>query len=819
MGDLLGDVKYAVRMVVRTPILSAVSILTIALGVGLTTHTFSVVYGSVIRGIDVRDAERFVVVHETIPERGVDGMWIPMHDLAAFREQAASFEELAGSYDGTVNVVFDDGPPQRFDGAFVTANGLSVLGVEPHLGRVFEQGEDSPTAAGTMVLGYDIWRNYFGGDASVLGHSYRVNGESMTVIGVMPPKFRFPFDQEIWLPYRVDWAAEPRRTGSSFSVYGHLREDVTLEAAVAEVQGIAAGLAAEFPDDNEGISATVIPFEDEYMPPEITLILYLMLGAVFGVLVIACVNVANLLLARATLRSREVAVRTALGASRFRVVRQLLMEAMVLGSIGGALGLVFSYVGLVAFNAAVIDIQKPYWIDMRMDVPTLIFSIGVTFFAAVLAGTIPALRATGRKLGSVLHDEGRGSSSLRLGRMTGSLVVVELALSCMLLVGAGFMIKSVINAQRVDLGFETNNMMTARVGLFETEYPTRQARQQFFQRLVDNLSAEPGVQSAALTTVLPSTGGCCWLFGFEGESYETDNDFPRAAGSQVSPNYFDTMGVEMIAGRPFRLGESWWSEESGEMAEPVVVVNQSFVDSFLPERDPLGVRMRIGVADSENPWMRIVGVVPDLFVGGGVGGIGNDEQPTERFYMTMGLFDVRFASMAIRTEGPPEPIGQRAREVVAGMDPDLPIYWVRTMDDLLADSTWAFNLFGSLFTTFAVAALFLAAVGLYGVVSFSVTQRRREVGVRMALGAEAGDILRIIFRRVFWQLGIGLTVGLGLGYGMVNPMRAVMFGVETSDMTVYLAIVATLVASALLATFVPARRAMRVDPIAALRSD
>ena len=361
--------------------------------------------------------------------------------------------------------------------------------------------------------------------------------------------------------------------------------------------------------------------------------------------------------------------------------------------------------------------------------------------------------------------------------------------------------------------------MTARIGLFETEYPTRQSRQQFFRQLIDELAAEPGARSVALTTVLPSTGGCCRTFGIEGETYENDRSYPQAAGSQVSPGYFDTMGVELLAGRQFRLGESFWSEDTAAQIEPVTIVNQSFVDAFLAGRDPLGERVRLGVSDSTNPWMRIVGVVPDLFVGGGVGGIGNDQQPTERFYFTMGLFDVEFTSMVIRTEGPPEPMGLQAREAVSRMDADLPIYFVRTMDDVIADNTWVFNIFGSLFSTFAVAALVLAAVGLYGVMNFSVAQRRREVGVRMALGAESRDIFRIIFRRVLWQLAIGLGLGLALGYGLAQPLRFIMFGVETNDIGVYLSIIATLVGTALLATFFPAQRAARVDPVAALRSD
>jgi predicted permease len=819
MNDLWADLRYGARMLFRTPVLSLVSILTIGLGVGLTTHTFSVVYGSVIRGIDVRDHDRFVMLAGTMPEQGVEAMSMSMHDFDDFRRQVTSFEALAGVSQGTVNVAGNEGPPERFDGGFVTANGLEVLGIPPRLGRTFRPGEDEPAAAGTVVLGYDVWRTRFASDESVIGRALRVNGESMTVIGVMPPGFRFPFDQEIWLPISSDWAAAERGQTQYVSVYGYLREGVTMAAATEEAQAIAARIAAEFPATNEGISAAVVRFEDGVMPPEITAVMYLMLGAVFGVLLIACANVANLLLARATLRAREVAIRTAMGADRWRVVRQLLAETVVLGILGGLLGLVFAYAGLELFNAAVIDIQKPYWIDMRIDAPALLFTLAITFVAAIAAGTFPALRASGGDMGNLLRDESRGSSSLRLSRMSGALVVVELALSCALLVGAGLMIKSVVNTQRLDIGFDPDNVMTARVGLFETDYPTREARQRFFRELHDRLNEEPGIVAASLASGLPSAGTGRFVLAIEGESYETDADYPAAAYTQVAAGFFETMGVEVVAGRDFRAGESFWSPQSDAEIEPVAIVNQSFARRFFGERDPLGRRLRLGGSESDAPWMRVVGVVPDLYVGGGVGGIGNDQVPPEAFYAPIGQGDPRFLSLAMRTTGPPEPMGRRARELVSSIDVNLPLYWVMPMRQVLADNSWAFSLFGSLFTIFGGAALFLAAVGLYGVMSFSVAQRRREMGVRMALGAEARDILRIVFNRVFVQLAIGLAVGLGLGYALSQPLRFVMFGVETSDWSVYLAIVVTLVATGLIATFFPAQRAVRVDPLTALRPD
>ena len=819
MENFWTDLRYGVRMLFRTPTLSIVSILTIGLGIGLVTFTFSVVYGAVLRPLPVRDPERFVVIEGTEPATGGFGMWFPMADIVAFRDQATVFESLAATYDGTVNIAGGDGPPERYDGAFVTANGLDILGVPPHLGRTFQAGEDQPGAEGTLVLGYDLWRNRFGADASVLGSRVRINGESMTIIGVMPPGFRFPFNQEVWVAHRDDWRSRPRRDGQTLQPYGYLREGITMEAATEEVRLIADRLAAEFPDTNEGLSAAIKPYAERYMPAEITAVLWLMLGSTVGVMLIACANVANLLLARAALRARDVAIRTALGANRMRVMRQLLTEALVLGILGGLVGLVLARIGTDLFNVAVTNIEKPYWIDMRLDLPALLFTAAVTLLAAMAAGTIPALRASGASVGTVLRDESRGASSLRVGRLSGALVVGELAVSCTLLIAAGFMVQSIINTQTMDLGFEPDGLLTARVGLFETEYPTRDDRQRFFAELLGRLEEQPGVRSAALTTSLPSSGAGRWNIAIEGDLYEDEDDYPFANVAQISAGYFETMGSELIAGREFRLAESFSLSGSTGETEAVAIVNRSFADRYLPGADPLDRRLRLQLRDGEAPWMRVVGVVPDQYVGGGVGGIGNDQVPPEQIYYPLGQADPRFLSIVLRAEGAAEDLAAPARAAVAALDANLPIYWVFPMQRVLADNSWAISLFGSLFTIFGAAALFLASVGLYGVMSFAVAQRRREMGVRMALGAKKGDILRIVFGRVGWQLGIGLTIGVDLAWASSGPLRFIMFGVETTDAVVYGVVVVTLAITGLLATFFPASRATRVDPVSALRPD
>ena len=813
MTTLLADLRFGLRMLIKTPVLSVIAIATVGLGVGLTSHTFSTVYGSVGRGLPVEGADRMVHLDANRPELGITSMGISIHDYGDLRAQQTSFEDLGAFYAGTVNVAGESGPPERFAGAFVSANALLHLRVEPFLGRTFREGEDLPGASPVIVLGHHVWRNRFGADPAVVGQTIRVNGEAALIVGVMPEGFRFPFLEDVWLPHRIDASGVSRGEGPDLDVFGRLREGVSSEAAQTELSAIAVRLGGEFPESNDGIGFALRPYEERFMPAEITAVLWVMLGSVFGVLLIACANVANLLLARAAVRSKEVAIRTAMGASRGRVIRQLLVESAVLALLGGAVGLALSWWGIGVLGAAIADIYKPYWIDLRMDLPVLVFTFAVTLVASVAAGTVPAVRASGMGVGEILKDETRGSSSFRLGRFSSVLVVAEIAVSCGLLIGAGFMIKSVINLRNLDLGFQSEGVMTGRVGLFETDYPDVESRDRFFNALEERIEAEPGVTSAALTSHLPGLGANLFYVGIDGEAYATDRDYPRSNWSIATSGFFETFGTDLVQGRDFT------PDETRIGGEPVVIVNESFVDRYLPGGDVLNRRLRLGASDSESPWMRVVGVVPDMHVGGGVGGIGDDQISPERIFISKGILDFRFLSLAVATQGPPAAMAGRIREIVAGLDPNLPVYDLVPMDVALQQATWAFGLFGSLFTIFGIAALFLAAVGLYGVMAFSVSQRRQEMGIRMALGAQARDIRRLVLGKGMIQLVIGLALGVAIGAGMGLPMRVVLFDVETGDPAVYGAIVLTLAAAGLAACFVPARSATRADPVEAMRAD
>ena len=811
MLSILADLRFGVRMLARTPGLSLIAILTIAFGVGLTTHMYSSVYGSVIRGPVVPGADRLYIVFQHDRERGIDQSDFPYRDYLDLVERPHGMESLEGFYEGTLNIAGDDGPPERFRGVFVTANTLRTVGVQPILGRVFEAGEDGTDVERRLVLAHHMWQSRYGGARDVLGSVVQANGEPAEIIGVMPEGFEFPFMADLWV--NIGYTSDPERRRSQYiEVFGRIPDGSDPAAARASLESAAADLAATFPEDNEGIGFGLIPFTENYMPPQITAVMYVMLLATFGVLLIACANVANLLLARASIRAREVAIRTAMGASRFRVIRQMLSEALVIAIVGGALGVVVAWVGVGLLNRELVEIEKPYWIDIYLDGGALLFALAVTLVSSLAAGLYPALRASGLGIGDFLRDESRGSSSLRVGRFSNVLVVSEVAISCGLLIAAGLMIKSVANLRTMDLGFEPESVLTGRVGIFEVDYPTSQARSAFFEELEQRVEALPGVTAAALSTDLPGLGGGLWEMTVEGDVYDAPRDHPQVNAMMVTSGFFDAVGTPILQGRDFLPAEAW------DRTDPTAIVNESFVATVLGGRDPIGMRVKIGYADSELPFMRIVGVVPDMFVGGGVGGIGDDRINPEQIFAAVGPYSIRFMSVVARTAGPPEVLAPDLRRVVSDLDPNVPVYDLYSLSDGITQATWAFGIFGSLFTIFGAAALFLAAVGLYGVMAFSVNQRRQEMGVRMALGAGPDRILRMVLRKGIVQLAIGIGIGLGIGFALSRPLAAVTFDVGTTDPTVYITIVITLGIAGLVASFMPARSATRADPMEAMRT-
>lgn len=806
MERLIQDIRLGLRTLRQSPGLVAVSATALTLGIGLTTMMFSIIYGALLKGLPFPEGDRIVVVGRSNPERNIQRQDLPVQDFADYRAQQSSFSEFGGYTSGTMNVSGRE-RAERFSGSWVTAGALRMTGVQPIRGRLFRDGEDTPGGPKVAILGYAMWRDYHGGAEDVIGTTIRVNGVPHEVIGVMPEGFRYPGDDRLWLPWQVDPLVGRRGETAYISAVAKLRPDVTLDQAAAEMTTIAGRLAADHPETNKGFDAWVTTFVDRQIGPEPKQLLYTMLGAVFFVLLIACSNVANLLLDRAAHRTKEVGVRTALGASRSQVMRVFLAEAFVLAALGAVGGVVLANVSTNAFNRAIIDTEPPFFIDIALHPPVLVFAIGVALLSTLLAGLIPALQASRADIAEVLKDESRGASSLRIGRLSKGLVVFEIALSCGLLVAAGLMIKSVANTRNMELGFTAADVFTARVG-FPSSYTDTIAQLQFFQRLDERVSGLPGVSAAAISSGLPGArqGLNGNRFALDGRTYDRDVDYPQVRSASVSPGFFATLGIPLRQGRLF-------TEADRDGTLPVAIVTERFVREHLSDGDPLGRRVRLGTSQSTAPWMTIVGVVPDLF-----GGDPEDPKPAV-ILRPFAQARTAFAYVSARTATTPLTLTQPVREAVSGLDADIPIYWPQTLEQAVAEPLWFVRTFGTMFMLFGVVALFLAATGLYAVMSFAVSRRAREVGIRMALGASPGDVVRLIFRQGAWQLGIGLAVGLVLAAGISRLMSVVLFDVQPLDAMVFGGVAAVLAVSGALACLIPARRATTVDPAVAMRSE
>jgi predicted permease len=626
-----------------------------------------------------------------------------------------------------------------------------------------------------------------------------------TIVGVMPEGFLFPDDAALWLPLQLDPVALQRGQGNWLTVVGRLKDGVTMERATADVRAIADRLAKAYKETNDNITASVVSYVDAELGPEPRQLLYTMLGAVFFVLLIACANVANLLLDRAAHKSKDVAIRTALGATRSAVIRQFLTEAFVLSAIGAVLGTIFAWVGIQLFNSAIVDSQPPFFIDIALHPPVIAFVVVVSLIATMFSGVIPAYQSSRSDLNEVLKDETRGSSSLKIGKMSKALVVFEIALSCGLLVASGLMIKSVTKLKTMDPGFRTHDIFTARVG-FPAAYTDTAMQKQFHQQLRERLRQIPGAKSSALMAGLPAVGGNGGNFTVEGVTYNEERDVPNSSWNAVSPGFFETFEIKPIKGRIL-------DESDREAGLPVAVVNQAFAEEYFKGKDALGGRIRRGGRMSTQPWLTIVGIVPTLYSG-------DPDEPREpEYYVPLSQNHSSFASMAVQTTGNPLAITQQVRQTVASINPDIPIYFVYSMEEAFARPTWFIRVFGTMFMIFGFIALFLASVGLYAVMSFAVSRRVREVGIRMALGAQGRDVIRMIFGQGAWQLGIGLVLGLGLAYGVANLLTIILFDVQPRDPVIFGSVVVVLAAAGMAACLLPARRATRVDPLVALRAD
>lgn len=800
------DLRFGLRLLAKHPGHTAIVVLTLALGIGLTTAMFSIVYGTFLRGLPFLEADRILRVERNRLSAGVEHMKVDAPDFLAWREQQASFEGLAAWYGVSVNVSGSGAMAEPYNCAYGTSNMFDLLRVAPALGRSFRPEDETPGAPPVVLLSDAIWRQRFGGDPGVLGRTLRIDGDEKTIVGIMPPGFRFPLNHYLWVPLRVELGASASAQGS-FEVFGRLKPGVAQRRAFSDLSAIEARLGRELPATHEGIGVAVMPYVEGYIDPKLRSAHYLMLGAVFGVLVIACANVGNLLLVRGVYRSQELAVRMALGASRRRVVAQLISESVLISLIGGSLGIAVARVAISLYLHVMGDEIASFWVDVRPDRGVLLFALGVTLLASLLAGLVPAWQGARTPPGEILKDQSRGSGSRRLSRLSNAFVVAEVALSCGLLIATGLMIASVVKLRTIDFGFEPENVITGQLSLYGPRYDNPKSQLRYLETLLERLQVKLGVEAVAFASGLPGVLSQTSYFGLEGAAYASDASYPETQWVVVSPRYFEIFGLHVLRGRSFTPADR-------EGGEPVVIVNRGFAQRYFAGQDPLGKRFRFGQSSSSRPWMTIVGVVPDL----PMEGIGDDGIP-ETVYLPMTQKPRSWMNVIVQARGAPAALMSQIREEGAAIDPDIPIFAVQSMAQDIRDVTRSYTRSGTLFTTFGVLALGLTILGLYGVMAFSVSRRTKEVGIRAAFGARPGDVRRLILKSGLSRLGLGLILGLALAAAFVRTLQALLFKVNPWNPAIFALVPLLLLAGGLLACLGPSRRAARVDPAVALRSE
>ncbi|HEX6183713.1 MAG TPA: ABC transporter permease [Pyrinomonadaceae bacterium] len=806
---LLKDVRFAARTLWKRPGFTAVAVVTLALGIGANTAIFTVIDAALLRSLPYRDPARLVHLWETKRSRDFERREASYPDFQDWRAQGAEVFEGVAGYAPRAYTLASGGEVVRARGATVTANFFDLLGARAAAGRTFVVGEDEPGAAPSILLGHGLWLRRFGGDRGVVGRQVTLDGEARTVVGVLGPEFQFARlgDTEVWTPLAVTPDVASRRYMHWLQVVARLKEGATVESAGARLASVAANIEREDPGAHAGVGLRAVPLQEEIVGP-VRPVLLVLLGAVGFVLLIACTNVANLLLARSAARRKEMAIRAALGASRWRVVRQLLTESVLLSLAGGAAGLVLALWGvdlLVALIPAAQLAQMPYLRGIALDARVLAFASGLSLLTGVLFGLTPALASSRGDLQEAMKEGGRSSGTRASGRLRDLLVVSEVALALVLLVGAGLLLKSLSAMLKVDPGFDTRGLLTLRVALPPERYAEDARAARFYDELVKRVSQLPGVRGAAATSNLPLAGdggtGTPQVVGRTTPASELTEAHLRT----VSANYFQVMGIPVAAGRAF-------GERDTAEAPTVLLVNKTYAERVFPGEDAVGRRVTFRFTGERQ--FEIVGVVGDEKV------TSLDARTTPVIYFHNQQDSDSSAALVVRAEGADAlALAGAVREAARGLDPEVPVFAVQTLEQMVAGTRATFMRRYPAYLTgvFACVALLLALVGIYGVVSYAVTQRTHEIAIRVALGARGRDVLRLVLRH-----GLGLALA-GVAAGAVGALlltrliKGLLFGVSAADPAVYALVALLLLTVALLASLVPARRATKVDPMEALR--
>ena len=807
-SDLGQDIRYALRMLAKNPAFTAIAIIALALGIGANTAIFSVVNAVLLRPLPFKHPEQLVMLWENAAHLGFPKDTPSPANFLDWQKQGQSFSGMAAMVERSFNLT-GVGEPERLEGRRVSANLFDLLGVPALLGRSFVADDDRP-GTHVVLLSHALWQRRFGSDPSVIGRALTLNGENYTVVGIMPPFVQLPGystrNDQLWVPIAFPQEEASQRGNHFLEVIARLKPGMTLKQAQVEMETIAARLAQQYPDYNKRRGAVVVPLHEQIVG-DIKPALLILLGAVGFVLLIACANVANLLLARAAARQKEIALRLALGASRSRLTRQFLTESVLLAMFGAGLGLLLALAGIRILGtfipSSISQVQ-----GISIDGTVLIFTGLVAVLTGIAFGLAPAIQGSHLNLNDTLKESGRDSAGGVKGhRARGLLVIGEVAISFVLLIGAGLLINSFLHLRKLDPGFRADHLLTMKVDLSEVKYPDRDHRSVFFDEVIRRVRALPGVQSAAVAGNLPLTyDGDSMAIGVEGLPDPPPDQQPDVIYRVIGPGYFGTMGIPIVRGRDFT------DQDKGD-SKDMVVISEKTAQHFWPGEDPIGKRLKPGSSASSRPWQEVIGVVKDVRQ--------NDLiAPTkmQMYFNYRQLKNIPANALVVRTSIEPMSLAGSVRNAIWSVDKDQAVADIDTMDHIVAQAVarQRFSMF--LLGFFATVALVLASVGIYGVMSYSVAQRTREIGIRMALGARRGDVLQMTVKEGLKLVGAGMLLGVGAAFILTRVMATLLFGISATDPITFVGISVVLLAVAILASYIPALRATKVDPIIALRA-
>ena len=804
MDSILRDLKFSIRSLLKRPTLTIIAILTLAIGIGANSAIFSVVNALLLNPIKAPALDRVLAVWESQPAQGVERNEVSMANFLDWRAQNQTFDKMGLYRWWSTNLTGTDAP-ERVQGFQVTANFFEVIGVNPAIGRGFAEDEDQPGKTPVVLLSHGLWQRRFGGDANIVGKIITLNGIGRTVIGVMPEGFNYPGGAELIAPITITPELARSRGNHSYYVIGRLKPNVTAAQAHADLATIASRLEKEYAETNTGWGVATYPFIEDAVRLYRSALLVLM-AAVGFVLLIVCANVANLMLARAASRRKEMSLRAALGANRWQIIRQLLTESILLALVGGTLGILIAIWGvdlLRNLNPGEAAKFAPGWDRLGVSLPVLAFNLGISLLSGLFFGLVPALQLSRTDLNEGLKEGGRQAST-GSHRLRSMLVISEVALSLMLLVSAGLLMRSFVSLLKTSPGFSSDNLLTMRLALPAAKYAEDPQKVSFYSALTERVLTLPGVESAALVNYLPLGGSnSSDTFLIEGAPEPAPGQELLGRYRVCSPRYFETMGIPIMKGRSF-------TEQDRAGATPVIIVNETLAKRFWPGTDPVGKRMRITGPLDKNPWMQVVGVIPDVKHDLSV-------PVTPEYYLPYAQDPWGSMVLIAKTTGDPSAMAASMRQQVWSLDKDQPVFDVRTMEEVRALSVSIHSFSSISLGIFAGIALLLAAIGIYGVMSYAVTQRTQEIGIRMALGARTADVLRLVVRNGMSLALIGVIAGLAGAYGVTRLLASLLFGVSPTDLLTFCSVTLGLLLVALLACYIPARRATKVDPLVALR--